>query len=289
MSNRIPLTIKNHRNAWLWKPIWKRMHHKNKMWSAVFCAEPGSGKSWAALSIADLLDRDSDDKPRFTIDRVAFTPLQFMALVKRDWPKGTVIILDDAGLALCSKDAMTKIVRQLGKVFQSCRYKNLGILLTLPSLSMLESHTRQLLKAYVEPTGIDFERKQTRVKYHVMQTNVKQGKTYFHRPERRERGVSAWGYPIIHHYVVDSVLVDVPRKGLTSVYERKRRHDLKQWYDEQYRLLSEMGKPKPSMSSEKERAYAKAVRLKKRGLTFKAIAKQVKRHPETVRMWFKGK
>lgn len=220
MTKPIPKAIKEHRTNWLWKKIWKRLHQKNKGWGAVFVGEKGSGKTWSALSIAHLLDRNSK-KTRFGIGRVCFNALDFLGLIQRDWKKGSFIILDDAGLVLHSKDAMKKEVKRIGKILQSMRYKNMGIILTLPALGMLEKQSRQLLKAYFEVLGI--EKNKTRCKYHEMQTNPKSGKIYYHRPRRVEKGTTPTGYPLIHRKTIDSILIDCPPTKLTKEYEKRRK------------------------------------------------------------------
>ena len=54
---KIPKVISQHRQAWLWKPVYRRLHKYNKMYSGVFVGEPGSGKSYCALELSYLLDR----------------------------------------------------------------------------------------------------------------------------------------------------------------------------------------------------------------------------------------
>jgi len=226
---KIPKTVSQHRQAWLWKPIYRRLHKYNKMYSGVFVGEPGSGKSYCALSLADLLDCGESGESRFSIDRVCFSASQFANLVSKKLPKGSAIIIDDAGLSLYSREAMTKIVRQISKIFQSMRYKNLLIFLTLPSLGSLDKGVRELVNGYFEPLDIDFEIEKVKCKYHRLQVNPKTGKMYYHRPSKIVRGFYNDGYPKTSEQVIDSIWIDKPPVDLIEKYELAKKTYLDDW------------------------------------------------------------
>ena len=226
---KIPKTVSQHRQAWLWKPIYRRLHKYNKMYSGVFVGEPGSGKSYCALSLANLLDCGESGESRFSIDRVCFSASQFANLVSKKLPKGSAIIIDDAGLSLYSREAMTKIVRQISKIFQSMRYKNLLIFLTLPSLGSLDKGVRELVNGYFEPLDIDFEIEKVKCKYHRLQVNPKTGKMYYHRPSKIVRGFYNDGYPKTSEQVIDSIWIDKPPEDLIEKYELAKKTYLDDW------------------------------------------------------------
>jgi hypothetical protein len=229
MSSRIPNEIAKHRLSWLLKPIYRRVHFQNKMFSACIVAEPGSGKSYCAIDFAWLLDRGENDKPRFSMDRVCFSASQFAEVISKDWPKGTAIIMDDAGLNLYSREAMNRTVRQIAKVFQSCRYKNLVVFLTLPTLAMLDKTVRTLLNAYIEPVEIIADIEKVRAKFHFVETNPKTGKIYYNRPEMRSYVLHPCGRSLLSLRKVDSVLIDKPPMDLVDDYEKQKKLYLDEW------------------------------------------------------------
>ena len=57
------------------KRIRKRLKKTNQNFLGVICGQTGSGKSYSALTICKEID------PSFDIDRVTFTPEQFMELL----------------------------------------------------------------------------------------------------------------------------------------------------------------------------------------------------------------
>ena len=226
---KIPKVVSKHRQAWLWKPVYNRLHKYNKMYSGVFVGEPGSGKSYCALALADLLDRGESGERRFSIDRVCFSASQFAALVAKKLPKGSAIIIDHAGLSLYNREAMTKVVRQISKVFQSMRYKNLLIFLTLPSLGSLDKGVRELVNGYFEPLEIDFDIEKVKCKYHRLQVNPKSGKIYYHRPAKIVRSFYNDGYPKMADKIIDDIMIDKPPIDLIEKYEAAKKIYLDNW------------------------------------------------------------
>jgi len=220
---KLPSSIKNHRLAWLFKSIWHRPHSFNKMYSAVVCAEPGSGKSWLTLSLAETLDRNRNDVCRFSLERVYFSAAEFSAAMAKKWPKGTVHVFDDAGLNLFSREAMQKSVRDVVKIFQSVRYKNYIIFLSLPAFTMMDKAVRQLTSAYIEPIGIDFDLERCEAKYNTLQTNPHSGDIYRHRPETlHQNSHSFLNYDFFNRSQMLTLWFDRPSEDLAKQYEAKK-------------------------------------------------------------------
>jgi len=111
---------------------------KNKNCIIVIVGGTGSGKSWAALTLAQALD------PNFGIDHIAFLAAKFMAMVNKDFPPGSVLMWDEGGVELGSREFMSKKNRLLSKVLQTVRYKNHIIILTVPDLKFIDAHARKL-------------------------------------------------------------------------------------------------------------------------------------------------
>lgn len=213
----IPKSIKEHPYGFIWIPAWIRPR-RNQMFSCVSVGTVGSGKSWAMLSLAELLDRNNDGETRFSIDRVAFSASRFQELMTIKWPKGTVVILDDAGLALYSRDAMTTINKILGKTFQSHRYKNLIILLSLPVFTFLDSGIRSLMNGYVKMQEIDYENKQSIARYRLLNTDERNGEIYYKTPMKSEY-INDWEIPIRRVFKVPFIRFDKPSDELIKQYE----------------------------------------------------------------------
>lgn len=239
MTKQIPTEIMEHKYAHLWKQAWKRPHLQNKQFSTVFVASPGSGKSWSALSLADLLEQGN-----FDVNRIAFSASQFARLVSKNWPTGTTLVLDDAGLALFSRDSMTRIVKNLSKTLQSCRYKNLILLLTLPNLTMLDKSVQRILDSLIEIRGVDFKRQETIGKFYWLQSNVFSGKVYRHSPLKVVFTDSIVGGKNRHVLKSPFVRFAKPRPELILEYEKRKKFYLDQRNIEAANELEELEKPK---------------------------------------------
>lgn len=225
------------------------------MWGACIVGPCGSGKSWAGLSIANLLDRAQNGEPRFSIDRVCFSAKEFAEAIAKPWPKGTAIVLDDSGLSLYSRESMSRIVKRLTKTFMSMRYKNLCVILTLPSFKMLDLNVRSLLDAYLEMVDINFDLEKSQAKFHYLQTSAKDGKIFHHRPERVEWSRLPDGYPLRQVKVLDSIYIDRPPQHLIESYEEKKKGFLDKWNSA---TAKEFGSRKPA--TEDFKAQYKKVR-----------------------------
>ena len=58
----------------------------------------GSGKSYGAIRLAERID------PNFSVNRIVFTVKDFIHLMNQGLPKGSVIVFDDAGLGINSRE-----------------------------------------------------------------------------------------------------------------------------------------------------------------------------------------
>lgn len=236
---KYPATLRQHRQFWLWKEPYVRTHGRNQSWSAVFVGPTGSGKSYSALALAWLLDRTEDDKPRFSIDKVCFSAAEFAGLMAKNWEQGECILIDDAALNVAyNRESMTKIVRRISQIFMSMRYKNLIVLLSLPSFSMLDLNVRQLLHGYFQTIKIDREKQMVQCKYHILQCDSRHGTLYHHRPEQ-VYWTEVGGISVKHFVKINSLLMDKPPEELIAAYEQKKKNFLDAWNQETIKKIEE--------------------------------------------------
>lgn len=152
-----------------------RLHNRNQNWLAIICGEPGSGKSYAALSIAEKIGGNIT---------VVFSPKQFMEAVNSgDLKKGDTLIFDEAGVGLAARDWNSKLNKLLGSVLQTFRNKNIACIFTTPSLSFVDKIARTLFHVYLEAVNRDDREKICYLKINEFQHNSLLGKTYNPRPK----------------------------------------------------------------------------------------------------------
>jgi hypothetical protein len=118
--------------------IHNTLHKKNENYLALFLGKTGSGKSWAALNLAETLD------PNFNVDNVVFTAIDFIHLINKDLPKGTCIIFDDAGVGYSNREWWTFSNQLVNMVLQSFRYKNYAVIFTTPVITYIDKVSRPL-------------------------------------------------------------------------------------------------------------------------------------------------
>ena len=251
----VPASIHNHRQRWLWEGVYRRMHQKNQMWSMVVCGKVGGGKSYLSAAVADILDRTEDDVSRFSAERIFFNASEFAAWVSKPYPKGSFCVLDDAGLSLGSRESMTKTVKAIAKIFQSCRFLNRGIILNLPAFGMLDSQVRSLVNCYCEPLKIDYKNEKCIAKFHRIEASARTGKIYHHRVERVKWKYHALGYPLQEVKVLNSLSFDKPSEQLVFDYEERKRNYLIEWNKKTAKYVSEVENPKPKVKENKFQMY----------------------------------
>lgn len=189
-----------------------RIFKKNKNFFMIVVGSTGSGKSYSALRLAEMLD-DS-----FDINRVSFKAKEFMntinSLVNSGQDiKGKVIMWDELGVEHSAREFMTISNRVINYFFQTSRNLNLIVIMTVPFLSFIDSNTRKLAHCICETTGINSRTKQVSLKVKMLQVNTFSGEEYpkFLRYRTKNK-----------HYVLKKIKVNIPSKKLREPYEVKK-------------------------------------------------------------------
>lgn len=104
---------------------------------------PGSGKSWTALTLSEILDKD------FDITHVAFTPKQYLDVLK-DAKRGQFVVWDECGVALHSRKWFSASNILITEVLQTMRHKRLGVIMVVPDMSFIDIQARKLVHSYCE-------------------------------------------------------------------------------------------------------------------------------------------
>lgn len=160
--------------------IKNRMLKHNKNWLAICCGDTGSGKSYTALYLADVLN------PRgLNIERdVCLTPEKFLERINSpELRRGDVIVFDEAGVGMPARDWHSLQNKLLSSVFQTFRNLNQGVIFTTPNLSFVDSQARKLFHNYFETVSIDHKRKNAYLRVYDIQYNNKNDKVYYKAPQ----------------------------------------------------------------------------------------------------------
>jgi hypothetical protein len=148
---------------------------RNKNFLATLTGQTGSGKSWTALSIGEMLD------PEFTADRVIFRAKELMALINSgELKSGSVIVWDEAGIDLSNRNWQSLTNKLLNYLLQTFRHKNFILIFTVPYSDFIDSASKKLFHADFEAVGINRQKQTCSLKPKLLQYNPKLGKMYYH-------------------------------------------------------------------------------------------------------------
>jgi len=251
VTKKVPTALLNHKDAWFFVPNWRRMHNKRQQFNAVFAGQCGTGKSYASLSTAELMDRapNVEEETRFSLDNVAFSSGDFARLTNKKTPIGGAILIDDAAFSAYSKDAMTREVKQVAKIFISQRHKRRCILISLPALDMLAKNIMQTMLYYIEMKSIDYHKSISYGKPHQIILNPKTGKLYYRwlthwRNERHPK----FGFRNSVELYRPDLSFSVPSKNLRRDYEKYRADAMASHYEEAQRIIENKKEKKSTLA-----------------------------------------
>lgn len=179
----------------------------------------GSGKSYSALSIGEQLD------PNFDITRVAFTPVEFLDLIRDEakLPHGSVIVLDEGQLSVSSREWFSIQNKLLNQVLSTFRYKQLVVIFTTPDLSFIDSQARKLFHMYMETVSINRKKGIATLKPFQISVMRRKGQVWYIYPTTTtDKGT----------FKFKRVRIKKPSQKICFRYEKKKREFAENMYNE---------------------------------------------------------
>jgi len=264
---------------------------KNKNVLGTITGPTGSSKSYTTLSALNIyyLWRF---KKQFPIENCCFSLGQAAKrLDSGGLMKGEFLMLEEAGANLGSLDFQSRLQKLFTYILQSFRSMNVGLILTLPVLTMLNKQARQLIHFNFTTSGINYETNTSKVKPYFHQLNQKTGKSYWKFPRTRVKGskkkIQAFNYPI-------------PPKELIDAYEIKKTKfvsDITKEFVEEYEEKERkkvMGDSRKEMTDAQKEVYDLACqglnqreigeRLGKMQQSIQKMLKTIKKHGYTIKI-----
>lgn len=212
-----------------------RIEH-NKNFLAIISGPTGSGKSYSSLSIAQMLDS------RFTIKNVVFSGSELIKLINEgNLRKGSVIIMDEAGVDLSNRTWQSLTNRVINLLLQTFRHKNFILLFTAPYSDFIDSSTRKLFHSEFRTIGINYQNETVRLKPLNIQYNARYGKFYYKRLVKLNHGkktrVDVWDVP-------------KPSQEIITAYEERKNNfttELNKSIEMELERAEAKKKPKPEI------------------------------------------
>lgn len=191
-----------------WIKYIKHRIKQNKNFICIMTGATGSGKSWGALSIAEMLDK------KFSIEQVVFKGTDLMKLINSGKLKrGSVIVWDEAGIDLSNRNWQSTTNKMLNFLIQTFRHKNFILLFTTPYSSFVDKATRKLFHAEIGTISIDYDNRTTKTKPQLIQYNGRLDKFYY----KYLRVIGKFGVSPINCWDIPA-----PSEELIQQYEDKK-------------------------------------------------------------------
>lgn len=211
------------------KRVRARMLFQNKNWLAIICGETGSGKSYSALSLAHLIGGKV---------HVVFTPVEFLRLLNsQKLSKGDVIVFDEAGVGMSSREWYSVQNKLLGTILQTFRNMNVAVIFTTPNLSFIDVQARKLFHSYLETSYLDYEAEEAYLKAYDIQVNSRLDKLYYKLPRFQDKNGRV--------LTMSHLVLNKPDSKVVEYYESLKSQYTKRLNED---ALSELTKPKERVS-----------------------------------------
>jgi len=255
----------------------RRLIIENKNVLSAELGPTGSGKSYRDLRKAQIWYKYQFNED-FPVENICFGVEQVMKLLASGkLRRGEVIIVEEAGVNLGSRDWQSKMSKMFNYILQSFRSMNLALFLNLPYLSMLDVQARNLLHYYAESVGIDQKEGLNECKPFFIQIAQSSGKVYRHYPKVIYEGKVV---------KLKRFLWKRPSQYLVDAYEGKKAEYLKNLTKEYHEKLS--GREKEEYSTDKVVLAMKIKNLKERdNKSFTEIAKILGIARQTASIYYK--
>lgn len=216
----------------------QRLWRLNKNWIAAFIGDPGSGKSFASLEVADYIE-----KGKFSIDRVFFKVRDLLKAVDDgEIKKGMAVILDEAGIAWKARAFMRQENQDMSDLFQVMRFMNFALIMTVPSLAFIDKHGRGLCKMVFRTKTINHEKRISTCEVFYITSNPLTGKVYPKWPRIMINGV---------RHKAAMMNIAHPRDELADEYEIRKKAYGREVVHEQ-RMKAEARDAKEAEQAEQE-------------------------------------
>jgi hypothetical protein len=196
------------------KEYWVAYIHQrirnNKNFVCFIQGPTGSGKTYAAISIAEMLD------DKFKCERIVFSGKELMGLLnKKHLRRGSVIVFEEVGIEMDAAKWQSTTNQMLKYLFETFRHRGLIVIMTAPYMDYLAKGSRMLVHAIFETAGIDYKNEVCKLKPQLLQYNSRYNKWYYKYLKMKVRRgrfkkIRRWG-------------VSKPSPPLLSRYEKKKR------------------------------------------------------------------
>lgn len=220
-------------------------HNKNNI--VIFVGQTGSGKSYSALRLAEMLD------PTFSVERCLFKAEDFVEMVENhSLPKGSVLLWDEVGLSMDARNFQSIGNKLVAYVLESFRYMNLTLILSVPSLSFCDVKLRKLVHFIIETQRIDHKKMMVACKVLMIRHYARDQGGKIYQQFLRRKGLK-----------LSTTWFNHPSQKLADAYEKKKDIFMKQLYREIHLELKAQKRKKSSENFDAQEVVRQIMKNKK--------------------------
>jgi hypothetical protein len=231
-------------------------------WIANISGSTGSGKSVAALFLAEEIQKETLPSVPFAIEQVVLNGTEFLKLIvgKNPLPKGSVIIWDEMGVGMNAKKAMSALNIALNNVFQVFRSRNYVFISTTPDQNFIDKSTRKLMHCFMKAEKINRKEMSNKISINTLQFNPNVNKTYYHNIKVKIKGEPLMIMPVLHTII--------PNDALYQQYLKKKEAFNNKIFNKTLDILKKIEDLRP-LTEKQEKVYE----MNQSGLTQAEIGK----------------
>jgi len=245
----------------------------NKNFLGAIIGPTGSGKSYAALSLMEILGRSN-------LDNVCLTAKDFLKRIDcGELKKGDVLIWDEAGIDLNAREWQSVSNRVIHNILQTFRSMNLIVFFTVPYFSFIDIGARKLLHSKIHTQRVNIRDKTCILKPFLLQVNQDTGKIY--RKYLRVRGQAGGLTP------VERMCLPIPKDEIRIPYEIKKKKFQEELNKKMIDKLEKHDKKNNPKLKPLTMIQATCFHMEERGASIPQIAQLLAKSPETVRQSLK--
>lgn len=179
--------------------------------------KPGTGKSFAALRLGEIVDDDFGLHKVIVGDNLGFVSLLEKALNK-EFDNGAFLLFDEAGLGMSSREWNRKQNKLMSVIFQLIRKMGLCVVFTVPTLNMIDVTARRIANYWMDAIGVNLKTKRSSFKLWWLDYNNYFDKIYRHNFKQGGKEIRVWQFKLPQRIDLDKYEVkkDATIKGLLT-------------------------------------------------------------------------
>jgi len=164
------------RNSWI-KLLTRRTMKQNRNNLITIVGATGSGKTWSAISICELMAKE--DGVPFNETHIVFTLKELMKLINSGTlQKGSKIVFDEPQVSISSKEFQSEANKIFNYLLTTFRHRNLSLFFCTPYEDLLDKSTRKMFHAKFETVKINRKDKSCKLKPKILEYNSQLQKFY---------------------------------------------------------------------------------------------------------------